>query len=217
MSIDELTTMRSADDSDHDRLVQLLTTAFSELPPTRWLIPDTNARHRLLPGYVDIWVEHGLANGTVEVATGAAGGLVGMAIWLAEPGPEPFSYEQRLANAVGQKHLPKFRAFDAAMADVHPEQGHLYLAFIAVMPACQGRGYGASLLNRRHAELDPAMTPAYLVAASVASRRLYLRHGYRDCGHPITLPSGPSMLPMWRLPAATAEEASPLPDPSSPD
>ncbi|MQA24380.1 MAG: hypothetical protein GEU94_02675 [Micromonosporaceae bacterium] len=56
-----------------------------------------------------------------------------------------------------------------------------------------------SPLRRRHTDLDESSTLAYLVAAS---RRLYLRHGYRDHGDPISLHEGPRLFPMWRHPAA---------------
>lgn len=72
---------------------------------------------------------------------------------------------------------------------------------VAVAPAYQNRGYGTALLRRRHADLDTATIPAYVVAISADARRHYLRHGYGDDGEPITLHDGIRLQPMWRYPA----------------
>ena len=58
------------------------------------------------------------------------------------------------------------------------------------------------MLAHHHAALDQEVVPAYLEAADLRNRDLYLRHGYVDHGPPIQLPDGPRMYPMWRQPAA---------------
>lgn len=202
MSSHHIVITRSARDDERERnhLAHLLAAAFAEIPPTRWLIPDRDARRARFPAYARIWVDHGLAHGTIEVAETPDGALAGLAIWWPEPAPEPPRYQQRLAEAVGHEHLDRFTAFDTLTHQRHPTAEHVYLGFAAVAPAYQNRGYGTELLRRRHTDLDDSKVPAYLVAASADARRLYLRHGYDDLGPPIYLPRGPRIQPMWRHP-----------------
>jgi hypothetical protein len=68
-----------------------------------------------------------------------------------------------------------------------------------VRPDRQGVGTGTALLRAYHQILDhDAGAPAYLEAADLRTRDVYLRHGYADHGPPIQLPDGPLMYPMWR-------------------
>ncbi len=64
----------------------------------------------------------------------------------------------------------------------------------------QGDGIGSSLLAAYHqmVDRDDIRPPIYLQATGPASRRLFLRHGYRDQGPPVRLSEGPSLFPMWR-------------------
>ena len=55
------------------------------------------------------------------------------------------------------------------------------------------------LLRAYHQELDHhSRAPAYLEAADLRTRQIYLRHGYTNHGPPIQLPDGPLMYPMVR-------------------
>jgi GNAT superfamily N-acetyltransferase len=192
---------RPARDDEAETLANVLESAFCDLPPTRWLLPDPDERCIRFSAYARIWVDHGLATGTVEVAETDGGDLAGLTIWWREPAGEPTCYAERLAYAVGPKHMSRFEIFDQALQAAHPKREHLYLAFAAVDPFYQRCGYGTALLDRRHIDLDACKVPAYLVAASAQARELYLRHGYRDFGTTaIDLPSGPRMYPMWRHP-----------------
>ena len=75
-----------------------------------------------------------------------------------------------------------------------------HLAILAVRPDRQGRGLGSALLRAHHAALDRDSIPAYLEASDLRARRLYLTHGYTDCGH-LFLPEA-VMYPMLRPPQA---------------
>lgn len=187
--------------------------AYAEIPPVRWLMPDPDVRRCRFPAYARIWIDHAMRTGTIDVAATPDNRPVGAALWWPEPGTEPCAkpstepaakpadYTRRLAEAVGHEHLPRFEAFDAVTRMARPRDEHLYLGFVAVAPAYQGRGYGTALLRRRCADLDAAGAIAYLVAASPAARRLCPRHGFRDRGQQVTPLDGPRLQPMWRDPA----------------
>ena len=116
-------------------------------------------------------------------------------------GPPP-GYGQRLAAAAGC-WSGRFTAFDATLERHHPPgTAHHHLALLAVHPHHQHQGTGSMLLHTHHTALDHTATPAYLEAATVRTRRLYHRHGYRlQPSAPIRLPDGgPLMWPMERPP-----------------
>lgn len=195
-----------AETSDLATLCQLLAEAFHELPPSAWLVADEIARRQLFPPYFRIYVENGLANGSVYTTPD----LVGAAVWLpvgTKPKASPAGYHERLAT-VTAPWTSRFLAFDAALEARYPVgRAHHHLALLGVRPGQQGRGIGSALLETHHRQLDAEGVPAYLEASSQASRRLYLRHGYEDLGSAIELPGGPSMFPMWREPR-TGRDAS---------
>ena len=192
-----LTEVVRAGAGDLDRLAGVIAAAFCGLPPSRWLIPDPQARREVFPGYFRIYLEHALAAGVIDTTPERDAA----ALWLpSDAGPAP-GYEGRL-TAVTWPWTPRFLEFDAALEEHHPDgEPHRHLAILAVLPAGQGHGTGTVLLARRHAELDVRGEAAYLEASSERSRDLYLRHGYHVMGAPFHLPDGgPPMWPMWRDP-----------------
>jgi GNAT superfamily N-acetyltransferase len=163
-----------------------------------WLVADPARRSRVLLDVFRIHVEHAMTAGWTWIA----GDQTGIAVWLPGGAPPPPDHDRRLDAAAGP-YVPRFRALDAAFERHHPREPHHYLAFLAVAPALQGLGVGSALLAWQHRVLDRGGMPAYLEASSVASRRLYLRHGYRDHGPAIDLPDGPRVWPMRRLPGSS--------------
>jgi GNAT superfamily N-acetyltransferase len=185
---------------DLDVLGRVIAEAFHDLPPSRWLIPDEDARREIFPGYFRLFVEHALAAGVVQTVADRTA----VALWL--PGGDdaaapPADYDARLA-ALTAPWTGRFTAFDEALETRHPAGvRHQHLAMIAVRPGRQGAGTGTALLLAYHERLDRgAGHPAYLEAASPRTRQVYLRHGYADHGPPVDLPGGPPMYPMWRDP-----------------
>jgi GNAT superfamily N-acetyltransferase len=190
-----------ADVADFEALSQLIADAFHDLPQSCWLIPDQDARRAIMPGYFRIYVEHALAQGVVHTTPGRAGVALWLPVGVHPPPPGP-DYAARLAAAT-QPWTDRFRAFDATLECHHPAgTAHHHLAILAVRPGRQGRGTGTALLRAHHAALDDAGMPAYLEAADLRSRQLYLRHGYAlQPDAPFHLPGGgPAMWPLWRQP-----------------
>jgi GNAT superfamily N-acetyltransferase len=72
---------------------------------------------------------------------------------------------------------------------------------VGTEPARQGQGVGAAVMQPVLDVCDRDRLPAYLEATCERNRGLYLRHGFRDVGEPLTLPgNGPEVYPMWRDP-----------------
>jgi len=192
-----------ADAADLDTLSQVIADAFHPLPPSRWLIADPAARRDIFPAYFRLCAEHAMASGVVHTTTGRTAA----ALWIhvgEDPAEHPADYGARLCATTGP-WIDRFLAFDAALGRRHPAGvAHHHLAILAVRPDSQGQGTGTTLLRAYHQILDhDARAPAYLDAADLRTRRIYLRHGYTDHGPPIHLPDGPLMYPMWREPRSS--------------
>jgi GNAT superfamily N-acetyltransferase len=187
-----------ADAADLDTLSQVIADAFHDLPPSRWLIADPDARRRIFPGYFRLYVDHAMASGTVHTTPDRSA----VALWLRvgeHPDDQPDGYGARLSSATSP-WTGRFAAFDTALDQHHPAGvPHHHLAILAVRPDRQSQGTGTALLRAYHQILDNAGMPAYLEAADLRTRQIYLRHGYTDHGPPIQLPDdGPQMYPMMR-------------------
>lgn len=186
-------------------LSRVIAEAFYRLAPSTWLIPDSDARARLLPGYFRMFaVSEAMTRGVVYTTTGRNAA----ALWLRPtPGnePAPADYQAKLAASTGI-WADRFRLFDELLAKHHPQGiDHDHLAILAVHPDHQHRGIGSALLAAHHDRLDAEDPPraAYLEASDATTRKLYLRHGYTDYGDPIVLPSGARMYPMLRRAGGT--------------
>jgi ribosomal protein S18 acetylase RimI-like enzyme len=191
----------AAGPADTDALSHLTADAFFALPPSRWLIADPAARRAIFPSYFRIYVEHALATGIVHTTPDRTAAALWLPTGAGLPGPPP-GYGERLAAVTGPHHT-RFAAFDAALERHHPAgTAHHHLALLAVAPGHQGQGTGSMLLRAHHTALDDDAIPAFLEAATVRTRRLYQRHGYKfRPDAPIRLPdAGPLMWPMWREP-----------------
>ncbi len=188
-----------AGDTDISALSAVIAEAFHDLPPSRWLIADDDARRQVFPAYFRIYVEQALACGTVHTTPDRDA----VALWLPVPGmPPPPGYLSRLTAVTGP-WASRFLALDSALDTHHPTcSPHYHLAILAVRPGRQNRGTGTALLDAWHHNLDEHGQAAYLEASSEQSRDLYLRHGYRlGPEGPFFLPDdGPAFWPMWREP-----------------
>jgi GNAT superfamily N-acetyltransferase len=197
-------TVIRADPADLDVLSQVIADAFADLAPSRWLIADPAARRQIFPGYFRLYLERALADGIVHTTPHRTAA----ALWIpagADPASPPDGYAPRLAAATSP-WTSQFLAFDAALDHHHPAGiPHHHLALLAVRPDRQGQGTGTALLNAHHAVLDHDGVPAYLEASDLATRHVYLVHGYADHALPILLPGGPVMYPMWRQPRTRTE------------
>jgi GNAT superfamily N-acetyltransferase len=183
--------------ADADVLSQVIADAFHDLAPSRWLIAHPAGRRAVFPAYFGLYVAHALDTGIVHTTHDRTA----VALWLpvSDSGPaQPADYEQQLAAAT-HPWTERFLVFDAALDRHHPAgTTHHHLAILAVRPDRQAQGIGTALLRAHHLTLDGNGMPAYLEASDRRTRRLYLAHGYSDCGSLIQLPDGPCLYPMWR-------------------
>jgi GNAT superfamily N-acetyltransferase len=206
-----MTAIEPATPAQAYRIARVIADAFHGLEVGAWLVPDPRERARVFPAYFEILVEHAIAHGTVHVTAE----LTAAAVWLPYTpggGPEIDDYDGRVLR-VCQPYAARFHLLETALAVAHPSgPGHEadpepecdHLLLLGVAPDRQRRGLGSALLAYHHKGLDRRGVPAYLEASSARSRDLYLRHGYRPHGNPITVPGAPdpTMWPLWRAPGS---------------
>ncbi len=82
-----------AERGDAGALAQLIAEAFAELPPSRWLIADPQARSRVFPGYFRIFVDDTLTAGVVHTTQDRDAA----ALWLPADFAPAADYPARLA------------------------------------------------------------------------------------------------------------------------
>lgn len=176
----------------------LVTRSFFDLEVAHWLIPDPDARRHPLRTHIILGVQQAFTNGSVDVADDGAA----VAVWQRMPsGPvtPPPDYERKLRQ-VCHEHTERFLALDKMFEQHHPHDvEHMYLMFLAADPEHQNRKLGTALLRHQHRLLDQQGMPAFLVASSERSRRLYEREGY-ELLQAYPLPNGPMIFAMMRPP-----------------
>lgn len=190
-----------AEPADAKAVRTVLAAAFHDGDLAPWLVADPDERARIYPDYFLMLAEHALEHSIVETTEDG----LAVAVWHAmgeRPRPTIPEYDGRLA-AVTRPYAARFVALDEAMERHHPaDRPHHYLAFLAVHPGAQSKGYGSHLLRHHHAQLDAAGIPAYLEATGLRNERLYLQHGYLPGrAYPVSR-NGPMLYPMWRQPFA---------------
>jgi len=196
-----VTTIVRAGSTDAVWIADLIGAEFQHLEVTAWLVPDKNERARILPRNFEIYVEHALTHGEVDVTDDRTAA----AVWLPRTAPLPPvpGYDQRLAQVCGE-FVDRFHHLDKLFEQHHPEPPHHHLAFLAVRKDRQGEGVGSALLAHHHAMLDRDGIAAFLEASSTGSRDLYLRHGF-EVTEEFRLGRGsPPLWRMWRDAAPTA-------------
>ena len=187
------------DDASH--LAQLLTAAFLNDPVMDWLArpgpkraAGLNAffsrllRKRAIPAG-DVWMSGDGAACAVWLPPGVAASPVGAV--------EQLKALPLFVKLCGFGRLKRGAAISDALEKAHPREHHFYLFFIAVDPAFQGRGLGASILEATLKRVDAAGMPAYLENSNPRNARLYERAGF--AARPRISPEGaPPLIPMWR-------------------
>ena len=177
-----------------ERVCAILTRAFAQDPPCRWLFPEDARYRNAFPS---------LALGLGGAAFGDRTLVVhehGAALWLA-PGAAPDEeaivalVETRVPESLREAAFAVFSEMDVH----HPSEPHWYLPIIGVTPERQGGGIGATLLAPVLERCDATGLPAYLEATTERSRRLYERLGFEARGE-IRVADCPPIVPMLREP-----------------
>jgi GNAT superfamily N-acetyltransferase len=181
-----------------------LAAAFYDDPVLSWLIPAERRRLGALERFFaiearDIVLGHGRSVG----CRAPGGQLAGVALVL--PGEKwrtpikvQVTHGPQIARIFGRR-VPAALGVLTKMEARHPREPHVYLPYIGVVPAHQGRGMGASLLAPVLDGCDESGLPAYLEASSPRSAVLYRRLGFETVD--VIRPFGSPPIELMRRPA----------------
>ncbi|WP_328851237.1 GNAT family N-acetyltransferase [Micromonospora globbae] len=191
--MDTTARIRAARWADKNPVAALIADALHPTPLAAWLIPDPPRRRQVLTDVVAIWVEHAMFFGDIHLTDDLTAVTVGFHRY--RPIPPPAQYRIRLTDAAAG-HTGRFDLLDSLLTLKQPTEPHYHLAFLAVRPDNQNTGLATAMLTHHRSRLDRIDLPAWTVTPP-AGQSLLGRHGYTP-RPAITLPDGPTLLPMRR-------------------
>ena len=181
----------------------VLARAFYDDPVMMFMLPDDQARVKVLPRmFATLTRHHFLARDVSEVAS--RDGTIGASTLWDPPGRRKSSRleELRMMPTMMRAFRGRAKATQAlgrVMERAHPEEPHWYLMVIGSDPSVRGAGFGLALMRSRLDRCDGEHAPAYLEASREQLVPYYSRFGFELTGE-IQIPNGPKMWPMWRAP-----------------
>ncbi len=185
---------------------RVLADAFADDPVATAIGPRRRGHRRAISplSFAGIVIASARHGGRVHVAR-RGGAVVGVGIDFV-PGAWPITdgavvYELAWALLAGPQPIRRGIAFDRAVRAAHVEHDHMYLWFLGVDPAEQGRGVGRALLADLHGRADERRVPTYLETGTMANVAWYASAGYELLGE-LELPGGQ---PLWRMERPTSD------------
>ena len=165
--------------SEQDRAIRVLVSAFEDDPVERWLYPDDAAYREHFPAFIAAFGGDAFRDQTVW----RLGDCDAVAFWFA-PGREPDGaavVRVLMETTAEYLHADSFATLEQ-MADGHPAGGHWYLPWFGVMRGLQGHGLGTQLLRRCLEIVDKSGLPAYLETPNPRAVPFYERAGFSVTG-----------------------------------
>jgi len=194
--------VRRAGMADVERLAKLFAAAFRSDPVFDWLVPSATTRQRALERFFHFTLKRRIIP---HGETWISANRLGAAAWI-----PPYSPAARPSLADDLRMLPlilrltgiariaRGAALAAAMEKAEPKEPYFYLAFIAVAPRLQGKGFGTLLLERSLARIDAVGANAYVDSSQARNLRLYERAGFSIVREIKARKDAPPLFAMWR-------------------
>ena len=159
--------------------------AFQDNSLSVHFFPDVSKRRDKLPYIFQFMISCGLLYGE---AYATSPNLEGVAVWLpsekarmtrrGDIGNEGLS---RLFK-VERETAAKWGSFDDYVSSMHERLvpfKHWYLQLLGVDPACQGKGYGGTLLKAMFARIDKERLPCFLETDEKRDVSFYQHYGFK--------------------------------------
>jgi GNAT superfamily N-acetyltransferase len=182
------------DPSQRDRAAEVLARAFWDDVMYEFVIPDPEARARVLPLMCSFGLTHAMLHGEVYTTPEVSG----VACWL-PPGKTDLTARRMLRTAVellrmsglaipraflslGRESWRRNQALTAHITQLHErimKGPHWHLLLLGVDPDFQGRGIGAGLVRPVLARADAEGLPCYLETQTEGNVRFYEKLGFR--------------------------------------
>jgi ribosomal protein S18 acetylase RimI-like enzyme len=183
---------------DADAVIDALIEAFAEDPVWCWTFSHPATRPEHLRTFMTAAFERSFACGHAFLTADGHG----VALWC--PADVEF-FDDTLRSALvaavvaseGDRTELVFEGL-RALGALHPEETHVYLHALGVVPAARSRGLGAALLDHVLAVCTAEGVPAYLESSNARNVSLYERHGFAVMAEVALPEAGPVVRPMWR-------------------
>jgi GNAT superfamily N-acetyltransferase len=167
-------------DTERERAIATLVSAFVADPAERWLYPDAEQYLTHFPAFVQAFGGRAFE----ERAAWQFGDFAAVSLWLPS-GVEAdgdATVEVLSATVSPALHDDLFAVL-AQMAEVHPTYPHWYLPWFGVDAARQGSGLGGQLLASCLTVVDADHQPAYLESTNPRNVPFYERYGFEVTGY----------------------------------
>ncbi len=183
-------------EAETSRVIDSIVLGFSADPILRWFFPEPQKYLINCPTLMQLFggraFEHNSAY-HIENYTGAA-------LWLPpNVHPDEEGLTKLFQASFDGAQLDEVSSLFEQMDNFHPDEPCWHLAFIAVDPAQQNKGYGSTLTKHTLEAVDNDKKLAYLESTNEANLSLYQRHGFELVGN-IQAGNSPSLFPMVREP-----------------
>ena len=188
--------INTSTEAETSRVIDSIVLGFSADPILRWFFPEPQKYLINCPTLMQLFggraFEHNSAY-HIENYTGAA-------LWLPpNVHPDEEGLTKLFQASFDGAQLDEVSSLFEQMDNFHPDEPCWHLAFIAVDPAQQNKGYGSTLMKHTLEAVDNDKKLAYLESTNEANLSLYQRHGFELVGN-IQAGNSPSLFPMVREP-----------------
>jgi GNAT superfamily N-acetyltransferase len=166
-------------ESERDRAIATLVSAFEDDPVERWLYPDEAEYRRHFPAFIAAFGGDAFRDQTVW----RLGDFDAVAFWF-RPGRDPDgdAIVRVLVETTSEDlHADSFATLEQ-MEEGHPAEPHWYLPWFGVDSALQGRGLGTHLMRHCLEIVDETGLPAYLETPNPRTVPFYQRAGFSVTG-----------------------------------
>ncbi len=183
-------------EAETSRVIDSIVLGFCSDPVLRWFYPEPQEYLTNSPNLMKLFGGRAFQHNSayhIQNYTGAA-------LWL-PPNlhPDEEGLTKMFQDGFEGAQLDEIFSLFEQMDKYHPDEACWHLAFIAVDPAQQNKGYGSTLLKHTLEVVDNDKKLAYLESTNEANLSLYRRHGFELVGN-IQAGNSPSLFPMIREP-----------------
>ena len=194
---------RQAEDSDLDKVCQLLASEFFSDPVLQYAFTNREREQRMkvLRGFFRVYVNLAREYGGILLAENDAGVLVYFKPELMELTAEE---NDRLDNQLRQECSSDYARIMTLMNGLnqyHPRTlDHYYIFAIAVKRTYRRNRVASGLLEELNIILDRDEVACYSECTMLRTCCLFRRFGYYDAGPPLQIGGFPDLFPVWRNP-----------------
>lgn len=177
--------LRLSQDYDINQAVEVLARAFKNDSLYKYLIPEEEKRHKILPYFFKFRIRYGMLYGETYATSPR---MEGLAIWIPYKNINISSWRVLKCGGVslflkaGKDVMGRLSNLEEYASQIHKKHAdfpHWHLSPIAVDPTFQGKGFARTLLNNMLERIDKEKVPCFLETQSENNVSIYKRYGFK--------------------------------------